>query len=69
MRRETHKSYAEVCVSHKMFALVTTGLPLHKKIPPYMFEMNKIMFSPNLDMSRGVFGLRGKNKKCKPTQN
>ena len=26
-----------------------------------MFEMTKIMFSPHLDMSRGVFGLLKKN--------
>ena len=27
-----------------------------------MFEMNKIMFRPHLDMSGGVFGLPGKTK-------
>ena len=27
-----------------------------------MFEMNKIIFRPNLDKFRGVFGLPGKNK-------
>ena len=27
-----------------------------------MFEINKIMVRPHLDMSKGVFGLPGKNK-------
>ena len=27
-----------------------------------MFEMNKIMLKPHLDMSRGIFGLDGTNK-------
>ena len=35
---------------------------LYKKKPEYMFEMNKIIFRPNLDMSSGVFGLPDKNK-------
>ena len=30
----------------------------------YMFEMNNIIFMPNLDMSRGVFGLPGKKMKA-----
>ena len=41
---------------------VTTRPALNKKKPPYMFEINKIMFRPNLDKSRGVFGLPGKTK-------
>ena len=43
--------------------VVTTKPALYKKKPPYMFEINKIMFRPNLDMSRGIFGLPGRNKK------
>ena len=29
--------------------------------PTYMREINKIIFGLNLDMSRGVFGLPGRN--------
>ena len=41
---------------------MTTRPALYKKKPPNMFEMNKIMFRPNLDMSRGVFMLPGRKK-------
>ena len=36
--------------------VVTTRPAPNIKKPQYMFEMNKIMFRPNLDMSRGAFG-------------
>ena len=42
--------------------VVTTRPAVYKKKPPYMFEMNKIMLRPNLDISRGIFGLSGRNK-------
>ena len=45
--------------------VVTTTPALYKKIPPYRFEINKIMFRLNLDMFRGVFRLPGKKKKTK----
>jgi hypothetical protein len=35
---------------------VTTRPALYKKKPPYMFEMNTIMFRPNLDPPRAVLG-------------
>ena len=42
--------------------LVRIRPTLYKKKPAYMFEMNKIILKPHLDMSRGVFGFPGKNK-------
>ena len=61
----------------RFYILVELGLPLHlfsgihvvtirpalyKKKPPYMFEMNKTMLRPNLDMPRGFFWFPGRNK-------
>ena len=42
--------------------MVPTRPALFKKKPPYMFEIIKTNYRPNLDMSRGVFGLPGRNK-------
>ena len=37
--------------------LVRNRPALYQKKPPYMFEIAKNIFSPHLDMPRGVFGL------------
>ena len=47
-------------ISFSSIHVVRTRPALYKKKPVYMFEMNKIIFRPHLDI--GVFGLPGKNK-------
>ena len=49
-------------ISFSSIHLVRTRPALYEKKPAYMFEMNKIIFRPHLDMSRGIFGLPGKTK-------
>ena len=49
-------------ISFSSIHLLKTRPALYKNKPACMFEMNKIIFRPHLDMSRGVFGLPGKNK-------
>ena len=42
--------------------LVITRPAMYKKKPACMLEMNKIIFRPHLDMSKGVCGLPSKKK-------
>ena len=49
-------------ISFSSIHLVITRPALYKKKPTCRFEINEIIFRPYFDMSRGVFGLPGKNK-------
>ena len=53
-------------VSFSSIHLVISRPALYIKKPSCMFEMNITIFRPHLDMSRGVFGLPGKdeNESC-----